>query len=196
MRCLLFCIVLTGCGRWGFSERTADDLPDAPTAPADVPTIDAPFAPCVTAYDGPNYDDGVSTGPDLMGVKIVAPQTLNVTRIEVFTGEVAGASTLALWTHSAATDAPSAAIGTGTFEVALPVGWQGAELATPIPIAAGTTFWMVWDMVNNAQSTIEVYTMIGPNLSQYRGSFDGGQTWNGPFQTQIKLRLWCDGARP
>jgi hypothetical protein len=67
-------------------------------------------------------------------------------------------------------------------------GWQGAQLQQPVVMLQGTDFWLVWNPVNGAQASV---MGTGAGAQPYRGSFDGGQTWNGPYQSlQWKLRIW------
>jgi hypothetical protein len=152
---------------------------------------------CHVENDGPNYNDNVFMGPVLLGVEFTAPSTFNVTRIEVFTGEATGPNSVAIWTHDSANNQPGSPISTGTWSMSVVDSWQGADLPSNAPIVAGTTYWMVWGVVGGSQASVDVpMATLG---QPYRGSFDNGQTWNGPFQfndRHWKFRLYgdCSGA--
>jgi hypothetical protein len=150
--------------------------------------------PCFAASDNLIFDDGISTGgPNLLiGIKETSGNVpLTVFAIEVFTGERPGPNTLGIWSHDAAGDRPLQDLGTGSFSASSPNGWQGANLPTPVTIAPNTTFWLVWGPQNGAQTTIERRNPNGAG-QVYRGSFDLGQSWNGPFTFyDWKYRLWC-----
>lgn len=148
---------------------------------------------CQSISDNPIYADNTSMGgPNLqVGFKAVASTVLIVTRLEVFTGEATGTNSIGIWSDDAANNRPLASLGSSSWSMSRINGWQGANFSTPIVILPGTTFWLVWAPINGAQSSIEVGS--GGN-TVYRGSFDGGQTWNGPFQGPLwKYRIWCAG---
>jgi len=197
-RCGSLAWLLAGC-RLGFDARIAPaDAPPASDAAATDGTPDAPASPCFALYPSSNYLDGYSTGTTgrMQGLKLVSPSALHVTRIEVFTGEAAGQSMLGLWSHNPTADAPGTDLGTAAFTIALPDGWQGPDLAAPIDIPASTPFWMVWTLLDAAQSNIE-HDMSPADAPEERGSSDGGATWDGPyFFYDFKLKLWCDGMHP
>jgi len=151
--------------------------------------------PCHAENDGGGFNDNVSMGGALVGVRFVAPAGLSAARIEVFTGEKTGTSALALWSHDAAANQPAASLSSGSFTMALPNDWQGADLAAAVPLAAGNTYWVVWTPIGSCQASVDV-PMATPG-QVYRGSFDNGQTWTGPFQfndRHWKLRLYCPAA--
>jgi hypothetical protein len=144
-------------------------------------------------FDTLVYDDGQSMGgPNLwLGLKTTLPTAFVATRIEVFTGERAGTNTIALWSHDAVNNRPLAPLGSGAWQMGITNSWQGAPLATPVPLAAGQTVWVVWSCQNGSQSSIEG----SGGGAQYRGSFDGGTTWTGPFSgVQWKFRIWSGPA--
>jgi hypothetical protein len=148
---------------------------------------------CHSAFDTPNYNGAVSTGgPNLLiAIKTQVAVAVTATRVEVFTGNQSGQNTIAIWSHDAANNRPLAQLGSGAWSMGLQRGWQGANLTTPVTLAAGTDCWIVWGCINNSQSSIEG---TGAGAQPYRGSFDGGATWSGPFQSwQWKFRVYCGG---
>jgi hypothetical protein len=134
-----------------------------------------------TSMGGPNL---------LLGIRTVAPAAYAATRIEVFTGNASGQNSIAIWTDDAANNQPLAPLAQGTWMMARNRAWQGANLAQPVALAAGQAFWVVWGPINGAQASIQA--LSGPGAQVYRGSFDGGASWNGPWQgDQWKFRIYC-----
>ncbi|MCC6782102.1 MAG: hypothetical protein IT457_04595 [Planctomycetes bacterium] len=160
----------------------------ATLAPATAQT-----GPCFAAFDGPNFLPGVTTGgPNLsIGIKSTnGTSTLLVFAAEVFTGGGSGSNGVAIWTHDAVNNRPGRPLGIGTFGLQNARIWQGANLTVPVLLSAGQDFWFVWSVQNGQFSSIERSNRTSGQ--PYRGSFDGGQTWNGPFVNyDWKLRLWC-----
>ena len=154
--------------------------------------------PCHAEFDGPVFDDGVSMGgPNLLlGIKLKSPSTvLVVTRLEVFTGEGSGVNSLDLYSHDTANNRPLATLGGGTWTMTTVNSWQGCNSTTPIVVLPSTDLWFVWGPRNGAQASVQARGPA-PGAQSYRGSFDNGQTWNGPFMGhQWKLRLWCAGQQ-
>lgn len=161
------------------------------TGVAPVSAQVSPSSVCQADFDGPLYNPLVSMGgPNLLlGIRTQATSTYAATRIEVFTGNQRGVNSIAIWSHDAANNQPLAPLGTGTWEMSRVRGWQGANLTPSVPLLAGTTFWVVWGPINAAQSSIQA---TGAGAQPYRGSFNGGASWNGPFQSnQWKFRIYC-----
>lgn len=143
-----------------------------------------------SSFDTLVYDNGSSMGgPNLLlAMKTQIPTTFVATRLEVFTGEGAGANSLTLWSHDTTFNRPLAPLGGGTWQMGNTNGWQGAPLTTPTLLTAGQEVWVVWGCQNGSQASIQASGFGGP---LYRGSFDGGVSWNGPFSgVQWKFRIW------
>jgi len=137
------------------------------------------------------YSDNVSMGSVHLAIKFTPSANFTTSRIEVFTGEVPGANSVAIWSHDSGGDKPLTSLGSGAWNSSAINGWQGAELTTPISIGNGVTYWMVWGAKGGSQASVQTGTGQG---QVYRGSFDGGVTWNGPFQfgsDHWKFRLYC-----
>lgn len=154
---------------------------------------------CHAENDGPNFNDLVSMGgPNLLlGVRFVAPVSFTSSAIEVFTGEASGTNSVAIWSHDGPNNEPNSQSGVGTWAMSATNSWQGASLGTPVALTGGQTYWMVWGCINNSQCPVDVPMAT---LGQvYRGSFDGGANWSGPFQfndRHWKFRLYgnCGGV--
>jgi hypothetical protein len=140
--------------------------------------------------------DTTMGGPNLLlGMRYVAPRTVPIVAIEVITGRVAGANAISIWSHDAAGDKPLARLGgRGTWTGTTLTRWQGAMLPAPVVITQGTVYWIVWEPQSSAQASLSTAAGTIP----YRGSFDGGMTWNGannganPWPPNAwKLRLYC-----
>ncbi|MBL8724929.1 MAG: hypothetical protein JNK49_12845 [Planctomycetes bacterium] len=141
-------------------------------------------------FDNFTFDDNISMGgPNLLvAIRTQVPATTVATRIEVWTGEGVGTNSLALWSHDPVNNRPLAQLGVGTWSMGQVNGWQGAPLTTPVVLLANDDVWVVWGPTNGAQSSV---AGSGPGAQPYRGSFDGGNSWSGPFQSlQWKFRIW------
>lgn len=153
--------------------------------------------PCKAEFDSLTFVDNVSMGgPNLLlAIRTDVTVPLAVFRIEMFTGEGAGTNSIGVWSHDAANNRPLANLGTTSWSMTRPNGWQGGNFATPLVLLPGT-YWVVWGPQNGSQSSVEASGSGLPGAQFYRGSFDGGSSWNGPFQSyQWKFRLFC-GANP
>jgi hypothetical protein len=145
-------------------------------------------------FDTPLFANNVSMGgPNLLvGFRTSVPTAFVATRVEIWTGEGTGQNTIAIWSHDPTLNQPLAPLGTGTWRMGSTNGWQGAPLATPVPLAAAQDVWIVWGPVNGSQASV---AGTGVGAQPQRGSFDGGLTWNGPFQqNQWKFRIWSGPA--
>src|SRR5687767_9447557 len=151
---------------------------------------------CHSRANNTTFANNVSMGgPNLwVGIKLqTTAQPLVATRAEMWTGEQAGTNSIWLFSHDAAGNKPLQNLGGGSWAMSRINGWQGATFPAPVLITPNTTFWLVWAPINGAQSSIEIGNLPGP---EYRGSFDQGQNWNGPFSMQDwKYRIFC-GGRP
>ncbi len=138
--------------------------------------------PCHAEYDGSSYSDNTSMGgPGLtVGIKFVAPSGFIATRIEVFTGEALGQNAVQLWSHDSSSNQPAALLGSGTWSMTATNSWQGAALTASVPLVSGTTYWLGWSPINGAQASDDI--TIPGNGQSYRATFNGGQSWLGPFQ--------------
>ena len=81
----------------------------------------------------------------------------SISRIEVYTGEEAGAtSRLALWSDDGG--APSRPLGplgwSDPFMTEEPKAWYGADLVAPVPVTVGTAYWIVWDSQGGEQVSL------------------------------------------
>jgi len=153
--------------------------------------------PCHAEYDDATYDSNISMGgPNLIvGLKTTTKANLGILRVEFFTGKRPGAAAVSIWSHDAAGNRPKTMLATGSFTMSAGISWQGANLGKPVPLPANTVFWVGFHPVNGCQSPIR--QRGGAGQQPYRGSFDGGKSWNGPFQSyQWKFRLYCCKRNP
>jgi hypothetical protein len=145
-------------------------------------------------FDTPTYANGISMGgPNLLvAFRTMVPSSFVATRVEVFTGEGTGTNSIAIWSHDQVLNQPLAPLGSGTWAMGFTNGWQGAPLAAPVALATGQDVWIVWGPINGSQASVQG---TGAGAQPQRGSFDGGLTWNGPYQTnQWKFRIWSGPA--
>lgn len=107
---------------------------------------------------------------------------------EVFTGNGTGSNRLAIWSHDVANDRPMAPLAPAASWSMVPARcWQGAAFATPIQLLAGTTYWLVWDVVNFSQNSVSA-TTVTPNVD-VRVSSNGGASWHAAVTWAAKLRV-------
>jgi hypothetical protein len=161
-----------------------------------APDVAAQCNPCLAQHDDAVFADGTSMGgPNLLlAIKATAPSALTVLRIEMFTGEGNGTNTVAIWSHDGNGNRPASQLAVGSFPMSPNNTWQGANLGQPVNLAAGSTFWIVWGPQNGAQASVRNNT---GSSQQYRGSFDGGSSWSGPFADhEWKYRLYCCPREP
>jgi hypothetical protein len=144
---------------------------------------------CDGANTGATYIDGTSMGGPglLLGMEYTPASDVDVARLEVFTGEGSGTNTIAIWSDDAALSQPDVELDSGSWSLDRANDWQGADLSTCLPLTAGTTYWIVWAPVSGSQAT---WDTAGTSVT-YRGSFDGGATWNGPFSDYVKYSVEC-----
>ncbi|MFN7145875.1 MAG: putative metal-binding motif-containing protein, partial [Myxococcota bacterium] len=153
--------------------------------------VDEGCAGSIDACDGANtgdtYSDGTSMGgPDLLlGMAYTPDASVDVGRVEVFTGEGTGTNRVSVWTDVGG--APDTEIAGGSWDMDRANGWQGADLDACVPLEAGVTYWLVWAPINGSQAT---WDTSGERV-RYRGSYDGGRSWNGPYENHVKYRVSC-----
>jgi len=177
---------------------TRDCAPAAVTFAAPV-LAPPPGAPCEgNNHLADNVFDGASMGGPMVGMSWTPTATVAVSRVEVFTGELTGPSSLAIWSDDGgAPSKPLAALGfTPSFIVSPPNTWYGADLGTTVSVTAGVKYWVVWDPSGGEQcsctdSAADVQqTYWGSNL----GTVAGGADWFGPFSfpdRRWKFRMFC-----
>lgn len=146
------------------------------------------------ANTGLDFSDGTSMGgPNLyyaMRHDVGAPGVVGY--VEVFTGERAGMNTVSIWSHDPVDNEPETMLASGSWMQTDSNEWQGASLGARVVMGQGETYWVVWQPQNGAQSTRQA---TGGGVS-YRGSFDAGASWNGPFSQPEKYKLCGGGGCP
>ncbi|MFG0251428.1 MAG: hypothetical protein ACF8NJ_00980, partial [Phycisphaerales bacterium JB038] len=150
--------------------------------------------------DGTLRTDVSMGGANLsLGMKLIAGSSFTLSAAQVHTGVRSGPASFAVWSHDPNGDRPLANLsGDGAYQQTTAIAWQGAVLPSPIPLTAGQVFWLVWSMPNSSRTP---YATTITDPIPYRGSFDGGQTWNGanggasPWPGQAyKIRMFCPYA--
>jgi hypothetical protein len=149
-------------------------------------------------YGDNTYLDSVSMGGPMVGIAWIPVTTGIVTRIELYTGELAASSSVALWAdNGGGPSQPLSALSwSNPFNTTLGKGWQGADLLTPVSVTAGTLYWVVWDPAGGEQAPVT--NNPGDIQQTYWGSstgnVTGGATWNGPYSftdRRWKFRVFC-----
>ena len=159
-----------------------------------VPALVSQAAISHANYDTLVYDTNQSMGgPNLLlAVKTTIPTTFVASRIEWFTGERTGLNSVSVWSHDAVGNRPLAQLASGSWQMGYTNTWQGAPLTVPLQLNANDEVWVVWAPQNGSQSSVQASS---GSAQQYRGSFDGGATWTGPYQgVQWKFRMWSGPA--
>jgi hypothetical protein len=161
-----------------------------------APDLQAQSTVCHADFDNPRFQDNVSMGGPVVAIKTTLPNMNMVpTRLEIFTGEAGGIHALAIWSHDAVANQPALKLTEARWSGSTVNGWQGVNVP-PIPLIGGQIVWVAWTPVGNSQASVENTGGNLPGIQEYRGSFNGGQTWNGPFKDhQWKFRIYC-GGRP
>lgn len=154
-------------------------------------------APCYAENDGPAFLDNISMGgPNLLlAIKFQVPQLVTARRAEIFTGEQTGTNTLGIWSHDAAANQPLADLGTGSWSMNATNSWQGTDLPSFVLLQPNVPYWLVWGPINASQASRHP-SGSGVVTQAYRGSFNGGSSWNGPFFAPWKLRIYAAPATP
>ena len=141
------------------------------------------FVVCAAVNPGDLYNDGCLMGGPPLAFAHTTGAALEVARVEVFTGEVAGNQSVALATNAG--NQPGVELGAAPFLGSAQIGWQGGSFDAPIALDAATQYWVIWDPQGNEQCSIQE---AGTQVT-YRGFIDGA--WNGPFTGAWKYRLLC-----
>lgn len=139
-------------------------------------------------------------GPNLLlAMKLTAPRDLRLAAAQVQTGLRAGPASMAVHAHDSSGDRPGASLsGTGAYRQTARIAWQGAKFPRVVSLRKGTVFWLVWGMPAGSRTP---WGVPSAGTIPYRGSFDGGKTWNGanggrqPWPPKsFKIRLFCDAV--
>jgi hypothetical protein len=145
---------------------------------------------CHALNDTTTFLNTVSTGNAWFALRVDLPASTTVSRVELFTGEVTALHQVDLWSHDASTGKPLTLLGSGPFPIAPTNAWQGADLAAPVALTGGQTYWIVWRAALGAQASLDlVGTSPGP---LWTISVDSGTSWFTPVQSndrQWKYRL-------
>lgn len=168
----------------GVIDFPADD--DCPAAGADDERRPCRLdLPCDGRNMGRNFNDGLTVGALWQAFRWRAPRSADVTRLEIFTGERDGPSTLSL--YSSVDDMPGERLSGADFVLQNAVGWQGVDLPMPVIVSVDTVYWVVWQTIDGAQAPFEQ----GGERVEYRGSFDEGESWGEVFENGVKYRIFC-----
>ena len=130
-------------------------------------------------------DDGWSTGEGILAWRYTAPEDLVIDRVEVLTGEGTASSHMGIWSHDPGLDQPGVEMAGGDFIIDPINDWQGADLEVTVPMVAGETYWIAWTLPSGVQFS---RTEGGETVS-YKNTFDGGETWGGPYENTDAFRL-------
>lgn len=168
-------------------------------APAFAPP---PGPPCEgNNHLADNYFDAALMGGPLVGISWFPASSVNVTRVEVFTGEVTASNFISIWSDDGgAPSKPLAPLGvSGAFLVSPANAWYGADLDVAVPVVAGAKYWVVWDPEGGEQCacTDSPADVQQDYWGSFSGTVSGGADWFGPFSfsdRRWKFRMVCTGG--
>lgn len=149
-------------------------------------------APCFAMFDDATFDDRSSTsGGLILAIQFQVSSPVSAQRIELFTGESTGTTTLSLWSHDTTTNTPGMILTSGTYPQALTKAWQGANLGKTVVLLPNTNYWIGTEYRSSSQ--ISARGRAANNSGQpYRASRDAGKTWGSEFrQWEWKFRIFC-----
>lgn len=101
--------------------------------------------------------------------------TYSLTRIEFIGGLVAGTATIEILADSGSGLPDGEILGSGNFDLMAEVGWQGADLDTPVPVVEGTTYYILYRVVIGSQASL---ASSGDLILQYNS--EDCEVWVGP----------------
>lgn len=107
-----------------------------------------------------------------------------VLRIEIFTGERAQASRLAIWNNSGS-DPGSELVGQG-WTINSMNQWQGVNFEPAFSISGNTRYWVVWDPPPNAQANLA----SAGDFPTHKFQADGQTVWQSQ-SVRPMLRIYC-----
>src|SRR4026207_1711272 len=92
---------------------------------------------CWQENAGPTFNNGTFIGPGngITAVRLELPFSLNISGVEVFTGEAPGTGAVAGGGDDAATQQPLARLAQQSFTVQAANGFQGTDFTTPMAFA-------------------------------------------------------------
>ena len=132
------------------------------------------------------FDDGWSSGSGWVAWRYEAPSTTTVNRVEVFTGETTSTAGVAIWSHDAVNDEPEAMLARGDHSIVPTNSWQGSKLSSAVDLQQGDVYWVVWEL---PPDVAQFPRQSSGTLVSYKNTFDGGQTWGGPYTGHDKFKL-------
>ena len=127
------------------------------------------------------------TGDRWIGFRLDAPETMTVSEISFFTGEVAGRTVVEIRDNDPALDAPvPIALAASGFDQEVFVGWQTAEFARPVRLTGGETYWIVTLFPEGSQT---MFALDGDTRVTYRGADSTTGPWDGPYDNWVMMTL-------
>lgn len=148
--------------------------------------------PCFAMFDDATFDDRSSTSGGLtLAVQFQVSRPTTAQRLELFTGESSGTTTLSLWDHDTTKNTPGKLLASGSYPQSTTKAWQGANLPGTTLLLPNNKYW--FGMRYTRSSQISARRRAPNNSGQpYRFTRDSGKTWSSEFrQWEWKLRIFC-----
>ena len=121
------------------------------------------------------FDGSWHYGAACQGPTYVAGRTYILERIEFMAGEIAGTAVIEVCADDGSGCPTGAVLGSGSFQQEVTLGWQGADIAPPVPISQGQTYHINYRVVIDSPSSFALGGDLIPHCWSWDCSF-----WEGP----------------
>lgn len=138
------------------------------------------------------HGDGTAKHVDISGGGVIAARwsaatdTL-LTRLEAYSGALAGPAWVAIYAHDPASDEPGAELARADFTLDSAVGWQGATLSRPVIVPQGARVWWTFGYPKDPQPP---YAESGTPVD-VRVTPLGQSGWRHVSWQAIMMRTYC-----
>ena len=116
---------------------------------------------------------------DCFGFEYVPSTTYALHRIEFFTGEIAGTVAVSVLEDHGSGLPTGSVLGSVTYEETPPRRWQGAALVPPVIVTEGVSYYVRYQVVVDALTSMAESGTIIPHF----WSYDDCEAWEGPGQS-------------
>jgi hypothetical protein len=156
---------------------------DDGTVPSNLPAVPGAYSPAASVLvEAWNDNGGPGSTATYASTCFAFAYTPSVSyvleRIDWYAGDVPGMVSTTV--RSGGLNGPT--LGTVTYNEAPPRDWQGANLVPPVPVTAGITYYIVYDVVTGASISA---TTFGTIISHWHDPNPTCSAWNGPFDSQF-----------
>jgi len=121
-------------------------------------------------------DTGWSYAAEHFGWAYTPSTSYVLNRVEWYAGDIGGTVTVSILADDGSGLPTGTVLGSATYDESDVRQWQGADLATPVPLTGGTLYYIVYDIVPGATLSAASSGVIIPHYWFY----DSDGYWNGP----------------